>query len=153
LLLVIILVLTSFIHKSKKANIFSLFPFVESINTEDEETPLYLFYFFSKRNCEPCLEVIEVLNRLPNYFKVVGIIPEIELKEENELRNITGANFELRSVKKYKRFLPQYAPTLIGVSKKKRIFFVLPSVPYEKEYLEQFLLEFFRKAYPLILEN
>jgi hypothetical protein len=97
--------------------------------------------------------VIEVLNRLPNYFKVVGIIPEIELKEENELRNITGANFELRSVKKYKRFLPQYAPTLIGVSKKKRIFFVLPSVPYEKEYLEQFLLEFFRKAYPLILEN
>jgi len=90
---------------------------------------------------------------LPKQFKVFGIIPEDELLSEKELKHKTGANFELISMKEFKKFIPLYAPTLIGVSRNRNIYFVLPGVPYAKEYLEQFLIDFYYKAYPLILEH
>ena len=152
-MIVIVLALSSFIYKSKQSNIYERFPFEQLVDLEGIETPFYLFLFFSKQNCAPCLDVIEVLNQVPEHFKVIGIVPERELIDEEDLRDITGVNFKLIGHKKYERFIPQYAPTIVGVSQNNKIFFVLPGVPYEKEYFEKFLAEFYQKAYPLLVEH
>ena len=139
LLVVIVLVLSSFLYKRNRLSYYQYFPMHE-IKDEENRATLYLFLFFSKQNCKPCLEVIETLNRLPNEFKIIGIVPDRELTDEAKLREITGIRFELRGAKKYKKFIPPYAPTLFGVSKNKTILFVLPGIPHEKEYLKQFLI-------------
>lgn len=151
LLIVLILVLSSYIYKLYRLNIYRNFPSNELQTIKNIEAPLFLFLFFSIHNCESCLEIIEVLNRLPKYFIVIGIVPENELLKEEELREKTGVQFKLISLKKYLKFLPLYAPTLCGVSKNKKLLFVLPGVPYGKNYLKKFLFEFYEKAYPLLI--
>jgi hypothetical protein len=150
LLIVVIFVLLSFLYRKDQEKIYYNFPLNDVTDEEFVENRFYLFLFFSKQNCKPCLEVIEELNRLPEQFQVFGIVPEDELIDEKELREITGARFTLKSAKKFKKFTPIYAPTLIGVSKHNKIFFIIPGVPNEFEYLEQFLNSFYEKAYSLI---
>ncbi len=150
LLVVIILALSSYVYKIHNENLFEKFP-GHLIKNEDESS-LFLFLFFSVKNCRPCLEIVKVLNRLPNKYKVIGVIPEGEFTKEDNLKFIReklGAEFKMN---KFKKFIPQYAPTLIAVSKSKEIMFVLPAVPNEREYFERFIESFYNRAL-LLLEK
>jgi hypothetical protein len=84
-------------------------------------------------------------------FVVRGVVPENEMQDINELRNITGAVFPIKSQSKYKNLVPIYTPSVIGVSKKSDLFFVLPGVPGEKDYLGQFLDSIYAKVYPYLI--
>lgn len=152
LLLVCILVISSYYFRLNKIIILNKFPANDLNPIEGVDSPLFLFLFFSSKNCLPCLEIIEVLNNLPKNYQVIGIVPENDLLYESELRDLTGAQFALRSFKNYEKYAPRYAPSLVGVSRSKKILFVLPGVPKEKEYLEGFLHELSRKAYPILIE-
>lgn len=153
LLGVTILVGASFIYKINQRSIYSIFEF-ETIKDEDNiENPLYLYLFFSKENCKSCLEIIMILNKLSKPYKVVGVVPDNELSEEHELRSSTGAIFDIIGSGRFKKIQPLYTPTVIGVSKNKKIYFILPAVPGEEYYIEKFLREFYDRAYPLILVN
>jgi len=118
---------------------------------KQEKPQLNLFLFFSEKNCGDCLKIIDVLNTLPDNFKVVGYVPKYELKDEMKLRENTGATFELKPIGKTMiNFLPVYTPTLYGVGNNGVIYFVLPGVPNEKDYLKQFLEAFYYKAYKIL---
>jgi len=141
------LFLFSIIYKIENRNILGHFPSHQNTKENKSTSPyLNLFIFFSVKNCKPCLEIIEVLNKLPEEFNVIGIIPENEFAIEEQVRRITKAKFKVVSQKKFKRFSPNYYPTIIGVSPREEILFVLPGVPNEKEYLINFLNDFFKKA-------
>ena len=155
LLIVAILLLSSFLYKNSHTTqdgIYHGFPLTGIEQSGDTDVPLYLFLFFSERNCPPCLEIIEVLNSLPPQFKVAGVNPEHELKREKEVRQNTGAAFELIGIKNHRKFATLYTPSLIGVSGKGKIYFVIPGVPGGKEYLKEFLESFYEKAYLLLLD-
>ncbi len=94
---------------------------------------------------------IGVLNQLRAPFIVYGIVPGNELEKESELRSVTGAAFELMSAKRFQKYAPLYAPTLIGISRKGRIHFILPGVPNQIKYLESFLNTFYNKAYEVLM--
>lgn len=151
-LAVIILVLASLMYKNEMSP-RSRFPVLEENQGGDVEVTVSLYLFFSKNNCVDCLEVIRVLNNLPPQFKVFGIVPEGQLKNEEELRYLTGAAFPLMSPAKYRKHIPWYTPSIVGVSPKGDIAFVLPGVPGEKEYLRKFLESLYGKLYPLFLEE
>ncbi|MDQ1354064.1 MAG: hypothetical protein QG657_4373 [Acidobacteriota bacterium] len=152
LLVVVIVVLASIMYKNEYSPPKNRFPLPKEISTFETKAPLILYVFFSKSNCPDCLEIIDVLNNLPPYFAVFGIVPEDELKEEKELRRITKAAFPLISVSKYRKYIPWYAPTIVGVSSVNGdILFTLPGVPGEKAYLEIFLESLYKKLYPIFL--
>jgi len=118
--------------------------------SEKESNPpsLRLFVFFSKNNCASCLEIIDALNELPSsYFKVVGVVPDNESKNIKEIRSLTGAIFPIEGQSKFKNFLPRYMPSIVGVTRKNEIFFILPGVPGEKDYLFKFLDEIYNRIY------
>jgi len=151
LLVVIILALSSYVYKIHKENIFQKFP--NHVIDNESESSLYLFLFFSVKNCRPCLDIVEVLNRLPNKYKVIGVIPEGEFTKEDNLKFIReklGAEFEIKKMNKFRKYIPQYAPTLIAVSRSKEIMFVLPAVPNEREYFERFIESFYNRAWTLL---
>jgi len=155
-LLVIILVLSSLLYKKGKTTVPRKFPVQkeEVANKSKVEVPLLLYIFFSKNNCRDCLEVIKVLNNLPPHFLVKGIVPRDELKDEQELRSITGAEFPIVSHTKYKKYIPWYTPSIIGASPiSGHIVFSLPGVPGSKEYVIQFLESLYEKAYPIFLRE
>ncbi len=151
-LLVGILFLSSIIYKNSREPILQHFPVKKTVKRKESNNPVfYIYMFFSKRNCHDCLRVIDVLNELPDYFVVRGIVSERELGNEKELREITGAKFELEPMsKKYRKFLPIYSPTIYGVDERGIVYFILPGVPAEKEYLKKFLLSFYYKAYNIL---
>ncbi len=150
LLLAVVLVLGSLLFKTAMGNIYNGFP-MEKENLSKHEVPLYLYIFFSKNSCRDCLEVIGVLNELPAQFKVIGVVPGDELKEEDLIRRLTGSKFPLLGGDNYRKFAPPYSPSIVGLSKKGTINFVLPAVPGEKEYLAKFLTTFYRKVLPSIM--
>jgi hypothetical protein len=151
LLAVMIVVLASIMYKNEASPRYR-FPVLENTQAANKDAPLYLYVFFSKSNCPDCLEIIDVLNNLPPYFAVYGIVPENELKDENELRRITKAAFPLMSVSKYRKYVPRYAPTIVGISPPTGdILFILPGVPGEKDYLRTFLDNLYNKIYPIFL--
>jgi thioredoxin-related protein len=156
-LLVIILSLGSWSYKHYKTPCLTKFPIKISLSTKVanlNEPNLYLFLFFSKDNCSDCLQTIHILNNLPSQFVLTGIVPSRELEQEKKLRKVTGANFKLKSLDRiYKRFNPNYAPTLFGVSEKGKILFVLPSIPHQDQYLETFLLSFYYKSLPILISD
>ena len=76
-----------------------------------------------------------------------------ELENEEELRRVTGAKFPLIGLEKYKKYIPPYAPSILGISQMGKLYFVLPGVPKEKEYVEQFLTEFYNKVYPTLIQR
>ena len=150
LLIVFALFLSSVIYKRNKEPILQKFP-IEKIVKKTDSPEFYIYLFFSKRNCHSCLRVIDVLNNLPKYFIVRGIIPKKEYENEKEIREITGAKFKLSPMeKKYNRFLPLYSPTIYGIDRQGIIYFVLPGVPGEEKYLKTFLINFYYKTYNLL---
>lgn len=154
---VIILFLISVIYKNNKPGQAGMsFPVQEEIKdrvNKDVDVPLYLFVFFSRRNCHDCLQVIQELNHLGPQFIVTGIVPQNELNEEKELRAITGAAFPLVSMNQYNRFLPWYTPSIIGVSPDGIILFSLPGVPQQSEYIKKFLDSLYGKLLYIFLRE
>lgn len=153
LLIVIIIVCISIIYKDKTQRPYSGFPIAKAGKDENGSVAMYLFVFFSKRNCRDCLEYIEALNHLPPEFNVIGVVSKAELENEKELRSLTKAAFPLISNPKFKKFIPLYSPTTVGVSPKGNILFVLPGVPGEKEYLTNFLFSLYTKLMPLFMDQ
>jgi len=154
-LVVGVLIMGSIMYKNKRS-LGIPFPVHEGarVRAADIEIPLFLYVFFSQRNCRDCLEVIQVLNGLPPRFIVTGVVPERELKDEKELRAVTGAAFPLIGFSEFsKRHIPWYAPTIIGVSSNGKIIFSLPGVPGEKKYLETFLGSLYEKTYSFFLND
>lgn len=147
-LIVCLMVLGSFFYKTTKAPILNGFPIDQRADTDESgQPPLYLYIFFSRNNCHTCLETIEALNKLTPPLFVTGIVPGNELKNESDLRKVTGATFRLIPFSTgYKRFNPHYAPTLYGVSGKGAILFVIPGVPEQKTYIYNFLVNFYGKS-------
>lgn len=151
---VVIVVLVSIIYKKEMATIYKFPSVPENTTIEvDVDVPLTLYVFFSKNNCIDCMEIIGVLNNLPPHFFVSGMVPKKELENEKELREITGARFPLMSFKKYKKYIPWYTPSVLGVSPDGDILFVLPGIPGIKCYLKIFLDSFYAKLYPIFLKD
>ncbi len=151
LLSVVILLLGSIIYKQQNNIVSYHFPIPETSGVKSKEVPLYLFLFFSKNDCISCLqEIVEVLNSLPPYFCISGIVPEDELKNEQELRRLTGVSFPLFSNLRYRKYLPWHTPTIFGVSKAGKIIFILPGIQGQRNCLESTLLSIYGKLYPLL---
>jgi hypothetical protein len=141
MLVVIIVLLGSVIFRQQNALIFNHFPVQEEVRGQSSEYPLCLFLFFSKQDCPSCIsDFVKVLNGLSSTFCVVGIVPEDELKDEKTFRRITGVTFPLSSYEKYRKYVPSFRPTLIGISPAGKIIFTLPSIAVESSYLEHFIL-------------
>lgn len=154
LLSIVILVLLSYGYKNSRNSVLQGFP-VEKVEGHLGDHPtLHLFLFFSGDDCSNCLEVIDVLNNLPSQFIVTGIVPIKDLANENELREKTKARFDLISFNNsHKRFFPNYSPSMFGVGEDGRIYFVIPGVPEEKEYFENFLVNLYGRILPLLIKN
>jgi hypothetical protein len=148
-----LIVAVSFLYKYSKAPFLSGFPAPGRALASSSDGVLFLYVFFSKATCPPCLEFFEVLNRIGDQFPVVGIIPEKDYPEKDLVARTTGARFPIESAKNYRRFMPPYNPSLFGVTGKGRILFVVPGVAGEAGYLEAFLAEFKRKAHILLTES
>jgi len=154
-LVVCLVVMGTLIYKLSKTNVLDKFPIEQSLEKNISGEPnFYIFIFFSIKNCSVCLESIKVLNELQSPFIVTGVVPENELKNETEIRSATGATFKLVSFKEsYKKFNPHYSPTIFGVSVKGDILFIIPGVPGQKEYLYDFLVEFYGKSIELLIPD
>jgi len=155
-LLVVILLLGSFLyrghHTNRNIDMYAEFPVSSGGKLIREDAPLYLFVFFSEHNCPPCMEVFSVLNTLPPPFCVTGVVPDNEAPHEVRIRQRTGAAFPIIGAKGLENFVPPYTPSILGVSSRGRIHFVLPAVPGETEYFMAFLESFYGKAFPLLLD-
>ncbi len=146
--IVCLILVLSFLYKAYKQPVLGRFPIVETVPQKSGGEPrLYLFLFFSRHNCSVCMESIEVLNLLPETFVVKGIVPANELQDKKEFRLVTGARFELLGLEDgYASFAPHYSPALYGVTGSGKILFLLPGVPDEKTYLNDFLVNFYCKS-------
>jgi len=152
LLLTVILVLSSLISRHSRRPVLYEFP-VAQLTEKDSGGFLYLFLFFSGRNCPPCLDIIADLNGLPvDKFKVFGVIPDNEITLEEEIRQRTGASFLFLNSRKFFRFKPLYAPSLYGVSRHGVILFILPATPGQRDYLKIFLIDFYTRAFPFLVD-
>ncbi|MCX6579972.1 MAG: hypothetical protein NT166_07275 [Candidatus Aminicenantes bacterium] len=150
ILMVAILFLGSLVYKEQNTEVCKHFPVPEGLKKKSaEKIPLYLFLFFSKNDCTPCLqELVGLLNKLPSQFCSAGIVPEEELKNESELMRLTGASFPLYSFREYKKYLPWKTPTLFGVSPSGKIIFVFPGILGQGAYLENVIKSIYRKLSP-----
>ncbi|MCR4410107.1 MAG: hypothetical protein QHH43_07875 [Candidatus Saccharicenans sp.] len=148
---VFLIYLFSVNYKERTSQVLARFPVIENEDVSKEGPRLNLYLFFSRRGCPPCLRVIDLLNQPRPGISVVGIIPEDEGGSIEEVRNSLGVEFPVRTVKKWKKFIPNYAPTLFGVGQDGRVYFVLPCVGLEEHYLVEYLDEFEHKAAFLLL--
>jgi hypothetical protein len=154
-LVVGVLIMASIMYKNNRS-LGIPFPVHEEakVRGANIEIPLFLYVFFSQRDCRDCLDVLQVLNHLPSQFIVTGVVPESELKNEKELRALTGAAFPLIRFSEFsKSHIPWYTPTIFGVSANGKIIFSLPGVPGEKEYLKTFLESLYEKTYTYFLND
>lgn len=147
---IIIIFLSSVIYRERMTPITTHFPIKFFGEEQRGKVELNLIIFFSMNNCPPCLKVIDYLNKPPDGIRVVGIVPEKEIQLLNKIRQNTAADFPIYSVKKWKRYIPVYAPTLFGVGPEGIIYFMLPCVGLEEIYLHEYLAEFMRKAHYLL---
>jgi hypothetical protein len=148
LLAVAVLFFGSVIYKHQNTKACHHFPIPESLKKRSADVPIYLFLFFSKNNCVPCLsDFIEVLNSLPSQFRTAGIVPEDELKNEVELKKVKGVSFPLFSFREYKKYLPGYTPTLFGVSPAGEIVFILPGTQEKMTDLRDIITSIYGKMY------
>lgn len=143
---VVILYLSSIIYREKMTPITIRFPIKNTEGAARGEIQLNLFFFFSMNHCRPCLKVIDFLNQPSDRIRVIGIVPEKESSFINDIRQTTGARFPIQSFSGWKRYRPNYAPSLYGVGPDGKIYFVLPCVGLEEAYLSGYLAEFVRKA-------
>jgi len=154
-LVICILVLFSWGYKNYNKSILQKFPIDKKSGDPHGDDPILFVYFvFSGNDCADCLEVIETLNILPSQFKVIGIVPKKDLANEDELREKIKARFDLISFNNsHKRFFPNYSPSIFGVGEDGKIYFVIPGVPGEKEYFENFLINLYSRILPLLIKN
>jgi hypothetical protein len=153
-LIVCLLVSLSFHYKNFKISnnaVLHEFPISMLSKNPNIEYPVYLFLFFSKSNCRDCLDTFAFLNRLGPPFIVVGVAPDEELANEAELRNQTGVTFKILGLNKYKKYAPLYGPSLLGVSGKGRILFLIPGIPGQAQCLKDFQDAFYLKAYRVLM--
>lgn len=143
----VVLFLGSALYKQEHSMVCYHFPVPQELKKQSTgSTPLYIFLFFSKKDCPSCLQkVLDVLNILSSQFCVAGIVPVEELKDEKELRQLTGALFPLYSYQEFKKYLPWHTPTLFGVSAAGKIIFVLPCISGQEDYLENFIKSIYGK--------
>lgn len=147
--IILVLLAVSFIYKATLSNnIFKDFPYDIAEENTGQEKKFLIFLFFNKNTCKSCLEVIKVLNELPEFFKVYGVVPGSELKNEMELRTQTGASFDLLRIKNFRKYRPFYLPSLIGVFERK-IYFLIPSASGTKDNFYNLLMAFYYAATPL----
>lgn len=152
-LVVLLLVAGTFIYKIDNRNPFYHFPGEREAVNAGIDAPVYLYLFMSKSNCKDCLGIVNILNRVENRFIVNGLVPDNELADEKELREITGARFPLKPAGGYKKYAPFYWPMLVGVTEKNTVLFSIPAVPGQEEYLIRFLDTFYPKVYPMIIRE
>lgn len=145
-LAVIILVLVSIIYKNEVSP-KNTFPVSKTELEKDVKAPIFLYVFFSRNDCLDCQRFIRILNDLPPDFVKIGIVPEDELKDEKELRALTGATFPLRSSRKYKKYGPYFSPAVVGVSPAGHVVFSIPGVPGAEEHLKVFLDTLYEKRF------
>ncbi len=147
ILLVACLVLSSIIYKKDHQPVFGHFPQPPARLAADNVN-LFIYVFFSKTNCPPCLNVMELLNQCPDGMKVIGVVPQKELNDEPSIRKSTGITFELTGHEDYKDYIPPYAPSIVGVSRKGKIYFVLPLLEEIRPLLIEYLTALYAKTYP-----
>jgi hypothetical protein len=156
-LVVVIVFLGSVVYKQLNKMVCYHFPVPEELKKESADVPLYLFLFFSKDDCRPCIvEMVEVINSLPSQFCAAGIAPAEELKDEAGLRQLIGTSFPLYSFQRFKKYLPWRTPTLFGVSPSGRVIFVLPGIPDlqdQKVYLRNFIVSAYGRLYDSFKEE
>ncbi len=147
MLLAVCLVLSiSYAYKWKRANDLHHFP-IEDIEPEPkDDAVMFLVLSFYRDNCKSCMGIIEKLNGLGDPFVVCGIVPDEELANEKELREYSRAEFKLFPQSRFRNVIPLYTPSLLGVSAKGRIMFILPGAPGQVEYFDNFLYGFYPKA-------
>jgi hypothetical protein len=144
---VIILFLISVIYRERVTPVLSSFPVEELGDGSKSEVILNLLLFFSRKSCPPCLQqVINYLNQPPQNVRVVGIVRDEEMKFLDDIKQTTGARFPVMSLKRWKRYRPNYAPTLYGVGPDGKVYFVLVCTGLEETYLGAYIDEFMRKA-------
>lgn len=151
-LIVVIFVLLSLIYKNGEIQFFQNFPLLKNDVPEKTDIPLYIYVFFSKRNCHDCLSILKELDTLPPQFVTVGVVPKNELKNSDELRRIIGISFPLVSTSRFKKFIPWYGPSVMVVSPAREIILVLPVVPGEPGYLKRYLSALYLKLLPVFME-
>jgi hypothetical protein len=107
MLCVAVLFVGSVVYKQQNTMVCYHFPVPESLKKQTEAVPFYIFLFFSRNDCIPCLvEIVKVLDTLPSQFCVAGIVPEDELKDKRGLMRLSGASFPFYSNQEYKKYLP-----------------------------------------------
>lgn len=143
---VALLVSASFVYKHNNRQIIAGFPLPHQAEGK-AANPFHLIYFFSIHNCPACLEVIKTLNNLPPHFTITGVVPLGQLANPKKTQEITGAEFPLISQNDLKKYTPAYWPCLMGVDKQNNLCFILPSLPDQNNYLEDFLQSFYYKYY------
>jgi len=123
--------------KLSRTNILTRLPhdLVELNARRNSEMALY--FFFSKDTCVPCLDVIEVLNKLYPDTPVWGVLPRRELPEESEIRRRFDVVFPATALRG-RSFVPFFSPTLVGAVGK-NILFVLPISHGLKNILPDYL--------------
>ncbi|MBM3305293.1 MAG: hypothetical protein FJY79_05015 [Candidatus Aminicenantes bacterium] len=104
-----LLVLVSIIYKQNRTN--ALLGFEKGDPAQASEPVLYLYGFFSSDSCMPCGEVIGVLNQLPDYFKVTGVVPKREAHRIGALREQYKIQFPIHDPSRYRRYRPLINPT------------------------------------------
>jgi hypothetical protein len=120
---------------------------------EAQREGINIFFIFSRHNCYPCLNIIKTLNTLPEPFTILGIVPDNELLDEAGLRRFTGATFKISKLSLYKRFATYYNPTIVGISKRLGLLFIIPAVSNQNEFIRAFLFDFYYSAYPLLYQR
>ncbi|MBN1272236.1 MAG: hypothetical protein JXB26_08180 [Candidatus Aminicenantes bacterium] len=106
---------------------------------------LILILFYSHKNCQECLEIIDVLNKIRDSFQIVGIVPDGELDNPFENETEFLPLFPVIGLKKYRKYLPPYTPAVLGVSGEGTVFFKIPITAYSAKTFKHYLLEFHSK--------
>lgn len=143
-----LMVAVSMLYKQSRLN--ALLGFYEPSPSRAREPVLYLFGFFSTDSCMPCGELIGVLNRLPGDFQVIGIVPQGEAAQVEQIKEQYQIKFPIHNVKKYRRYKPLINPSIIGTSSKGRVLFVLPCATLQPDEITSFLMGFQMKLAPYL---
>ena len=152
----IILLLISIIYRESNSSCLKNFPLLPKTKKHEEIIYFHLYVFFQSNNCSLCLDTIKELNDLPEHFKIIGVIPDKEYTDESILKTIRtqiGFKYDLAKLSDFKKFRPNYTPTIIGCSQKGKVFFVFPCVPKSKYFLKTFITSFYDRSFTLLIEE
>jgi len=152
-IIVILLLFVSYLYKHSSESIFSSFPNTFIRSNHSASAPLYLFFVFTRNTCPPCMDIVELLNRLDEHFIVTGIIPEKDIELKDSLISEYNIKFNVVSLKGKKRILPYFNPTIMGVTKSRKILFAIPCVAGMNSFFEIYLNDFYRRAQQNLIQN